>query len=1514
MAKTVIYNSSSASTVFDTDNIAVDESTGNRYINDRDSSTIYRIDSGGTIITLLTGHQWNVIRFIGGYLYASKDLGGIYKITPTPGTSVTTSTLAATGSGSTPWGIAVDTSGNVYVYLIATHEVKKYAPGSSSGVTVAGGNGNGGAANQLSFARDIAVDSSGNIYIADEGNHRIQKFAAGSTGSTNGTTVAGGNGQGNAANQLYKPRGVTIDSSGNLYISDSFNHRVQKWASGASSGTTVAGGNGTGSGLNKTYYPYGIAVDSSGSLYIADSWNHRIVKWTSGASSGTIVAGGNGNGANANQLAYPYGIDIDSSANIYIAGRNNDRIQKWVSGASSGTTVLGGNGAGSNSNQLREPTGVALDSSGVLYVADSDNDRIQKHGTTSNTILNQITSTSGGLGQVADLDTLVTPHGFHIFNNDECYSTDTSRNRIMYWTTSATAGVQIVTGGSAKGFTVDSSGNLIVCDRINSRVLKYTKTAPNTFSQSPTVIAGGNGAGSALNQLSNPTVVKYNSDGSITVLDNDNDRVVKWASGANTGVVLSDSYTTPSDLYVYANGDLLISDVGNDTITLDDGLTAAPTMVITSSAVNSGGTNGTSAITMTFTSSLATANFTVNDISVNGGALSSFSSTSTTVYTATFTPVGSGSKSISVGANAYTDTAWGNSNTVSNTFTYTAGSAPVTSSTSLTSNNALGATKAKVGDVVTLTFVTDININSPTVAFTSGGQAITNSVTVTGSNTSWTATYTVHTSDTEGAVAISITATSTSGTQASAHTTISSGSVTMDKTAPAWSNIYPSGNTTTNSSAVQYSLSEALSSGTVTFTRTGGSAASNATVALTGAELNAGSRSLGVLTNAPTLVNSAVYSISFNGVDLSGNASNTSTASGVTFNNILPSITSVTSTTTDGYYNAGDNINITVTFNGSVNLISSGGPGGGGGGTPTMVVTLETGSTDRTVSFTSISNASSVSGTYTVQAGDTSADLAVKTIVVNDGNISNAAGNMSDFTIGSNLSSTSALVVDTTAPVISSVSPASSSSVANKNIGYTLSEQCASGTVVFTRTGGSPDSGSPHTVNLVSSELTTGVHAPAELINNPSLVSGSVYSIAFNATDLAANNATAVTSTSVTYSTDNIAPTIVISSNNVNSGGISNLDAIVLNFTISETTTNFVVGDITVSGGTLSGFTGSDKNYAATFTPNGNSSKTINVNAGVFTDAANNNNLAATQFIYTYNGDSPTVAITSDQVNHNGTYGNSEIVLTFTTSIATTNFVASDITVSNGTLTNFTATSSTVYTANFTATVNGACNINVYAGVFTDAATNTNTASVFTWTKTGVTPTVIITSSIANNSSTTTSSLPITFTTSSSTLNFIASDVVVTGGAISGFTGSGTTYTATFTASDTGVKTIIVPENSFTNSDIVGNEKAQFAFARVFLSPPAPVGWSLTPAVNFVKRGVLRATIKTENEQSSSLTDKNFYYENGVISADVLPDGSAVNGIEMIGTQIEIDLEFTDNSTADVIESVMIGTWNSLGH
>ena len=1527
MAKTVIYNSASASTVFDTDNIAVDETTGNLYINDRDNSTIYRIDSNGVISTLLTGHQWNVIKFIGGFLYASKNNGGVYKISITNSTGINpnSTTFVGTSIISMPFAtssskVNFDSSGNLYL-LVGLGNIYKFATNYVSGTTSLTLIVSNNPSSSGKYFSDFKFDGNGNILVLiGYGGNSVTRYSASTANQTSGTIIAGGNGSGSNANKLNSPLGMAIDSSGNIYVADTGNHRIQKFPSNTSqstNATTVAGTGTLGSGLNQMNSPNSVEIDSSNRIFVMDG-NSRIVRYPSNSSSGTsgtIVAGGNGNGTSANQLGTPKDFKIDSNGGLYISDEQNRRVQYWASGATTGTTVAGsaiGN-TGIAANLLHNTGGIDLSSDGSIFIASGSFvsqftvKKFQKgYSTTS---LTQITQTSGSNGSATNQ--LGYPKGFHIFNNNESYVADGVQGRIMYWTSSSSAGTQIASGlSSPMDVTVDSSGNLIVSDQGNHRVLKFTKTATNTFNQSPTVIAGGNGSGSNLNQAS-PLTVKSNSDGSITVLDASGARVVKWASGSSSGALMSSGYSSITDLYVYGNGDLLISEVGSSgsntdqKITRDTGLTTAPTMAITST-FSSGATNGASTIALTFTSSLSTSNFTINDITVSGGSLSSFSSTSNTVYTANFTPSGSGSKSISVGSNAYTDTAWGNNNTASNTFTYTHAIPPVISNTAISSNNSIANTRAKVGDVITLTFVSDININTPTVAFTSGGQVITNSVSVSGSNTNWTGTYTVHASDTEGAIGISITATSTAGTQASAYTTLNSGSVTMDKTAPVWSSIAPSGNTSVNTSAVQYTLSEALSSGTVTFNRTGGSAASNVVVSLTGAELNAGTKSLATLTNAPTLVNNAIYSIAFSGVDLYGNTSSTVTQTGVTFNNLLPTITSVTSTTNDGYYNLGDAINITVNFSDAVALIDT------EGGSTEMVVTLETGSTDRTVTITSISGDSSASGTYTVQAGDTSPDLSVKTIALGTNDVlSNTAGSMTNFTIGSNLNTTSAIVVDTTAPVISSTSPANSSTIVNKNIGYTLSEQCASGTVVFTRTGGTADSSSPRTVNLVASELTTGPHGPAVLFNNPSLVLGTVYSIVYNVTDLAGNQATAITNSGINYNPDSTAPSVSISSNDVVSGGLSNLETIVIIFSLSEVSTNFAVADITVSGGALSGFSGSGKNYSAIFTPNSNGQKTIDVAVNKFTDAANNNNTAATQFIYTYDGTKPTVAITSTQVNHNATFGGSVIELTFTTSEPTSNFVDSDIVVTNGVLSNFTATSSTVYTALYTAQVNGQCNINVYSDVFTDAANNQNVSSVFTWTKTGTSPTILVTSTISENASTTSNPISLVFTLSTSSSNFVASDVVANGGIISGFSGSGTTYTATYTANATGVQTISVPSNSFTNSGSVGNEEGSFSYTHKAIQLSS--GASALPK-NFVKRDVLKATITTENNQSSSLSDLDFYYENGVISSDVLPDENILDGLEMIGTQIEIDLDFLDNEVPDVIESVIIGSWMSRGH
>src|SRR5438132_1083687 len=128
-----------------------------------------------------------------------------------------------------------------------------------------------------------------------------------------GITVAGGNGQGSAANQLTHPAGVFVDASGNIFIADQYNNRIQKWAPRATDGITVAGGNVAGNAANQLNYPTGVFVDANGNIFVADAphpivlgnENNRIQKWAPGATQGSTVAGGNGYGSAANQLASP---------------------------------------------------------------------------------------------------------------------------------------------------------------------------------------------------------------------------------------------------------------------------------------------------------------------------------------------------------------------------------------------------------------------------------------------------------------------------------------------------------------------------------------------------------------------------------------------------------------------------------------------------------------------------------------------------------------------------------------------------------------------------------------------------------------------------------------------------------------------------------------------------------------------------------------------------------------------------------------------------------------------------------------------------------------------------------------------------------------------------------------------------------------------------------------------------------------------------------------------------------
>ena len=184
----------------------------------------------------------------------------------------------------------------------------------------------------------------------------------------------------------------------------------------------------------------------------------------------------------------------------------------------------------------------------------------------------------------------------------------------------------------------------------------------------------------------------------------------------------------------------------------------------------------------------------------------------------------------------------------------------------------------------------------------------------------------------------------------------------------------------------------------------------------------------------------------------------------------------------------------------------------------------------------------------------------------------------------------------------------------------------------------------------------------------------------------------------------------------------------------------------------------------------------------------------------------PTVTITSSQVSDGDTSADSSITLTFITSASTTNFTAGDVTVSGGTLSNFIGFQ-TEYAATFTPSAVGATTIDVAANTFTNAATGTNNiaATQFNWTY-STAPTMTITAAEVNDGDTSNdTSLSVTFTASQSTTNFAITDVVFSGGTLSNFSGSGTTYTATFTPSAEGATTIDVAANSFTNAFSTNN-------------------------------------------------------------------------------------------------------------
>ena len=200
--------------------------------------------------------------------------------------------------------------------------------------------------------------------------------------------------------------------------------------------------------------------------------------------------------------------------------------------------------------------------------------------------------------------------------------------------------------------------------------------------------------------------------------------------------------------------------------------------------------------------------------------------------------------------------------------------------------------------------------------------------------------------------------------------------------------------------------------------------------------------------------------------------------------------------------------------------------------------------------------------------------------------------------------STTGITFDNTNPIISSLGPTSSSYVNTSVVSYTLSETLASGTVTFTRISGNADSN--HTVSLAGIELDSGSHNNTTLTNAPTLVNGTVYSIAFNGIDLAENSASQVSVTDITY--DTTAPTVTNIINNSTSTlaktGVEVTLTITANEAISQPTVIFNSGNTSVTNSTI--YSGSGTTWTAKYTVHTNDTDgnvTITVTA---TDLAGN--------------------------------------------------------------------------------------------------------------------------------------------------------------------------------------------------------------------------------------------------------------------------------------------------------------------
>jgi len=220
----------------------------------------------------------------------------------------------------------------------------------------------------------VAVDSSGNVFIADAKNYAVYKLA------NDGSFSATWGSQGSGPSHFNNPEGIALDPQGNVYVSDSVNNNIQKF-SPAGGFITSWGSTGSGNGQFKT--PLGLSVNASGFVYAVDQGNQRVEIFRN---DGTYVGSFGGLGTIPGKFISPYGVVVDSSGFVYVSdnARSSGNITKFTK---TGGLVFAWGGLNSGTGSLAGPAMMAVDNAGNIYVSDNSFNHVEKFGTTSGNLI-----------------------------------------------------------------------------------------------------------------------------------------------------------------------------------------------------------------------------------------------------------------------------------------------------------------------------------------------------------------------------------------------------------------------------------------------------------------------------------------------------------------------------------------------------------------------------------------------------------------------------------------------------------------------------------------------------------------------------------------------------------------------------------------------------------------------------------------------------------------------------------------------------------------------------------------------------------------------------------------------------------------------------------------------------------------------------------------------------------------------------------------------------------------------